>query len=110
MTKESSNSISFHKLLTNEIHNDSTTVTFIGIYKNSDSDAVKLKHKKRYLPFAYTSSLAVCRASRIYARGCMAIHVALPAAINSPLSEKIADPPNSLRPSFPIGHPMVTQF
>jgi transposase len=44
MTELSSNSISVHKLLTDEIHNDSTTVTFIGNYKNSDPDAVKLKH------------------------------------------------------------------
>jgi transposase len=44
MTEVSSNSISVHKLLTDEIHNDSTTVTFIGNYKNPDPDAVKLKH------------------------------------------------------------------
>jgi len=44
MTELSSNSISVHKLLTDEIHNDSTTVTFIGNYKNPDPDAVKLKH------------------------------------------------------------------
>jgi len=44
MTEVSSNSISVHKLLTDEIHNDSTTVTFIGDYKNPDPDAVKLKH------------------------------------------------------------------
>ena len=31
-------------MLTDEIHNDSTTVTFIGNYKNPDPDAVKLKH------------------------------------------------------------------
>jgi hypothetical protein len=40
----------------------------------------------------------------------MEIQVVLPVANNSPLSEKIADPPNSLRPSFPIGHPMLTQL
>jgi len=44
MTELSSNSISVHKLLTDEIHNDSTTVTFIGNYENPDPDAVKLKH------------------------------------------------------------------
>ncbi len=44
MTDLSSNSIRIHKLLTNEIHNDSTTVTFIGDYKNPDPDAVKLNH------------------------------------------------------------------
>jgi len=44
MTELSSNSISVHKLLIDEIHNDSTTVTFIGNYENPDPDAVKLKH------------------------------------------------------------------
>ena len=44
MTEVSSNAISVHKLLTDEIHNDSTTVTFIGNYNNPDQDAVKLKH------------------------------------------------------------------
>jgi len=44
MTEVSSNSISVHQLLTDEIHNDSTTVTFIGNYKNPDPDAVQLKH------------------------------------------------------------------
>ena len=44
MTEVSSNAISVHKLLTDEIHNDSTTVTFIGNYQNPDPDAVKLKH------------------------------------------------------------------
>ncbi|MGB2689223.1 MAG: IS1634 family transposase [Desulfobacterales bacterium] len=44
MTGVSCNSISVHKLLTDEIHNDSTTVTFIGDYKNPDPDSVKLKH------------------------------------------------------------------
>ena len=33
-----------HKLLTDEIHNDSTTVTFIGKYDTPDPQAVKLKH------------------------------------------------------------------
>ena len=44
MTEASGNAISVHKLLTNEIHNDSTTVTFIGKYDAPDSEAVKLKH------------------------------------------------------------------
>ncbi len=52
MTEVSSNSISVHQLLTDEIHNDSTTVTFIGNYKNPDPDAVKLKqgHNKDFRP------------------------------------------------------------
>jgi transposase len=44
MTDVSCNAIRVHKLLTDEIHNDSTTVTFIGNYKSPDPDAVKLKH------------------------------------------------------------------
>ena len=44
MTEVSCNAIRVHKLLTDEIHNDSTTVTFIGNYENPDPDAVKLKH------------------------------------------------------------------
>jgi transposase len=44
MTEISSNAIRVHKLLTDEIHNDSTTVTFIGQYDTADSEAVKLKH------------------------------------------------------------------
>lgn len=44
MTEVSGNAIVVHKLLTNEIHNDSTTVTFIGKYDTPDSEAVKLKH------------------------------------------------------------------
>jgi len=44
MTDISCNAIRIHQLLTDEIHNDSTTVTFIGNYKNPDPDAVKLKH------------------------------------------------------------------
>lgn len=44
MTEISGNAISVHKLLTDEIHNDSTSVTFIGKYDNPDSEAVKLKH------------------------------------------------------------------
>jgi len=44
LTEVSCNAIRVHGLLTDEIHNDSTTVTFIGNYKNPDPDAVKLKH------------------------------------------------------------------
>ncbi len=44
MTEISGNAISVHKLLTDQIHNDSTTVTFIGKYDTPDSEAVKLKH------------------------------------------------------------------
>jgi transposase len=44
MTEVSGNAIRVHKLLTDEIHNDSTTVTLIGDYKNPDPDAVKLNH------------------------------------------------------------------
>jgi transposase len=44
MTEVSGNSIAVHKLLTDEIHNDSTTVTFIGKYNTPDPQAVKLKH------------------------------------------------------------------
>ena len=44
MTEVSGNAISVHKLLTDDIHNDSTTVTFIGNYDTPDPEAVKLKH------------------------------------------------------------------
>ena len=44
MTEVSSNAIRVHELLTDEIHNDSTTVTFIGKYDTPDPQAVKLKH------------------------------------------------------------------
>jgi len=44
MTEVSCNAIKLHKLQTDEIHNDSTTVTFIGQYANPDADAVQLKH------------------------------------------------------------------
>ena len=44
MTEASANAISVHKLLTDEIHNDSTTVTFIGKYDTPDPEAVKFKH------------------------------------------------------------------
>jgi len=44
MTEVSCKAISVHKLLTDEIHNDSTSVTFIGKYDTPDPKAVKLKH------------------------------------------------------------------
>lgn len=44
MTEVSCKAISVHKLLTDEIHNDSTSVTFIGKYDTPDPEAVKLKH------------------------------------------------------------------
>jgi transposase len=44
MTEVSGSAIAVHKLLTDEIHNDSTTVTFIGKYDTPDTEAVKLKH------------------------------------------------------------------
>jgi transposase len=43
MTEVSCNAIKLHKLLTDEIHNDSTSVTFIGRYATPDPDAVQLK-------------------------------------------------------------------
>ncbi|MBL0701369.1 MAG: IS1634 family transposase [Desulfosarcina sp.] len=52
MTDLSGNAIAVHKLLTDEIHNDSTTVTFIGKYDTPDPQAVKLKrgHNKDFRP------------------------------------------------------------
>jgi transposase len=44
LTELSGNAISVHQLLTDEIHNDSTSVTFIGKYDTPDPQAVKLKH------------------------------------------------------------------
>jgi len=44
MSEVSANAICVHKLLTDEIHNDSTTVTFIGKYDTPEPEAVKLKH------------------------------------------------------------------
>ncbi|MCP4551619.1 MAG: IS1634 family transposase [Bacteroidetes bacterium] len=44
MAEVSGNAIAVHKLLTDEIHNDSTTVTFIGKYDTPDPEAIKLKH------------------------------------------------------------------
>lgn len=44
MTEISCNAIGVHNLLTDEIHNDSTTITFKGKYDCPDPEAVKLKH------------------------------------------------------------------
>ena len=44
MTEVSCNAIKLYNLQTDEIHNDSTTVTFIGEYANPDPEAVELKH------------------------------------------------------------------
>jgi len=44
MTEVSCNAVRVHGLLTDEIHNDSTSITFIGNYKNQDTAAIKLKH------------------------------------------------------------------
>ena len=44
MTEVSGNAIATHNLLTDEVHNDSTTVTFIGKYDNAEEQAIKLKH------------------------------------------------------------------
>ena len=44
MTELSSNAIDTYLLETNQVHNDSTSITFIGEYKNEDPDAVKLKY------------------------------------------------------------------
>ncbi|MBR9987626.1 MAG: IS1634 family transposase [Desulfosarcina sp.] len=52
MTELSSKAISVHQLLTDEIHNDSTSVTFIGKYNRPDPEAIKLKrgHNKDFRP------------------------------------------------------------
>jgi transposase len=52
LTELSCNAIKSHQLITDEIHNDSTTVTFKGEYNNPAPDAVKLKygHNKDYRP------------------------------------------------------------
>ncbi len=52
MTDVSGKAIAVHKLLTDEIHNDSTTVTFIGKYNTPDPEAVRLKrgHNKDFRP------------------------------------------------------------
>jgi len=44
MAELSANAIDAYLLETKQIHNDSTSVTFLGEYKNKDSEAVKLKH------------------------------------------------------------------
>ena len=44
MAELSSNAIDVYLLETNQIHNDSTSITFLGEYENEDSEAVKLKH------------------------------------------------------------------
>ncbi len=44
MTEVSCNAIKLHNLQTDEIHNDTTTVTFMGNYANPDPDAIQLKH------------------------------------------------------------------
>jgi transposase len=44
MTELSSNAIDTYLLETNQVHNDSTSITFIGEYKNEDPEAVKLKY------------------------------------------------------------------
>jgi transposase len=52
MTEVSSKAIQVHQLITDEIHNDSTTVTFMGQYDHPDPEAVKLKqgHNKDFRP------------------------------------------------------------
>jgi transposase len=52
LTEISCNAIKSHQLITDEIHNDTTTVTFKGEYKNPAPDAVALKygHNKDYRP------------------------------------------------------------
>lgn len=52
MTDVSGNAIATHNLLTHEIHNDTTTVTFIGKYDKPEEQAVKLKrgHNKDFRP------------------------------------------------------------
>jgi len=52
LTEIACNAIKSHQLVTDEIHNDTTTVTFKGEYKNPDPDAVKLQygHNKDYRP------------------------------------------------------------
>lgn len=44
MTELTCNAIESHNLLTHEIHNDSTSVTFTGQYNKSDSSTLELKH------------------------------------------------------------------
>jgi transposase len=44
MCELSSNAIDVYTLETCQVHNDSTSITFLGEYKNEDPEAVKLKH------------------------------------------------------------------
>jgi len=44
LTEASGNAISVHQLVTDQVHSDSTSVTFIGKYDRPEADAVKLKH------------------------------------------------------------------
>lgn len=44
LTELSCNAIKSHQLITDEIHNDTTTVTFKGEYNNPDPEAVELRH------------------------------------------------------------------
>ena len=44
MCELSSNAIDVYTLETCQIHNDSTSITFLGKYENEDPEAVKLKH------------------------------------------------------------------
>ena len=44
MAELSANSIDVYELETKQIHNDSTSITFLGEYKNEDAEAVKLNH------------------------------------------------------------------
>ena len=44
MCELSSNAIDVYLLETSQIHNDSTSITFLGEYENEDSEAVKLKY------------------------------------------------------------------
>ena len=44
LTELTCNAIRSHQLITDEIHNDTTTVTFKGEYNNPAPDAVQLKH------------------------------------------------------------------
>ena len=44
MAELSANAIDVYLVETNQIHNDSTSVTFQGAYENEDAEAVKLKH------------------------------------------------------------------
>jgi len=44
MSELSANAINAYLLETGQIHNDSTSITFLGEYENQDSEAVKLKH------------------------------------------------------------------